>query len=73
VSDQNPLTIPSKPEPRTSWIGFRVSDSERKAVEALAQRLGVTSSYMVRHFLLQAVNHFEQASNVNVSGKHLTD
>jgi hypothetical protein len=60
VSSTSPITLPPRRASRVEWIGFRVSAEEKDEVDKPAERLGVTSSHMARHFLLQAVGYIRQ-------------
>jgi transposase-like protein len=56
----NPLTLPQKQSRRDRNLNMRLSESERAAVDRLAERQGVTASELARHFLLQAVAYYSR-------------
>ncbi len=63
----NPLSLPTRQPPRTDSLTIRLSAEESTAISTLAKRLQVPISQMARHFLLQAVNHYIQRMQVDVS------
>lgn len=56
----NPLTLPQKQPRRDRNLNMRLSESERAAVDRLAEMQGVTASELARHFLLQAVAYYSR-------------
>ena len=54
------LSLPPKPQRRTRTIHIRLTPEERAAVERLAERHGTLPSRLARHFLMQAVNYYNQ-------------
>ena len=59
-NNANPLTLPAREPRRTKSLNMRLSDTERAAVDRLAEVQGVTASELARHFLLQAVTYYTQ-------------
>jgi transposase-like protein len=58
TSNTNPLTLPTREPRRTKSLNMRLSETERAAVDRLAEVRGVTASELARHFLLQAVAYY---------------
>ncbi|MBZ0305955.1 MAG: hypothetical protein K8I82_07805 [Anaerolineae bacterium] len=56
----NPLTLPIKPSTRSHTLNVRLTAQEKADIAALAQRQGVTSSHMARHFLVQAIAYYKR-------------
>lgn len=56
----NPLTLPTREPRRTKSLNMRLSETERAAVDKLAEMQGVTASELARHFLLQAVAYYDR-------------
>ena len=56
----NPLTLPTREPRRTKSLNMRLSETERAAVDKLAEMQGVTASELARHFLLQAVAYYNR-------------
>ncbi len=56
----NPLTLPTREPRRTKSLNMRLSETERAAVDKLAEMQGVTASELARHFLLQAVVYYNR-------------
>lgn len=59
MTDSKFLTIPTKPEPRTRWYGFRVTESEYQAICNLAQKLGVSASLLGRDLIKQTIQQIQ--------------
>ncbi len=68
MSQNAPLTVPVSQAPRTTSINVRLTEAERSAIDSLATQFGVTTSHMARHFLMQAVNYFNQNSTRDKTG-----
>ncbi|MCI0710436.1 MAG: hypothetical protein L0154_09770 [Chloroflexi bacterium] len=62
------LSLPPKPQRRTRTIDIRLTPDERAAVECLAERHETLPSRLTRHFLTQAVNHYNQQHDENHDG-----
>ncbi|MBI5930411.1 MAG: hypothetical protein HY862_13960 [Chloroflexi bacterium] len=60
TSNTNPLTLPTRELRRTKSLNMRLSETERAAVDKLAEMQGVTASELARHFLLQAVAYYNR-------------
>ncbi|MBZ0315935.1 MAG: hypothetical protein K8L91_05920 [Anaerolineae bacterium] len=60
TSNTNPLTLPTREPRRTKSLNMRLSETERAAVDQLAEMQGVTASELARHFLLQAVVYYNR-------------
>jgi predicted transcriptional regulator len=59
------MTAPSLQPKRTYTLSIRLTEAERAEVEGLARRLNLPSSFMARHFILQAIvqyPHSEEAA-----------
>jgi predicted transcriptional regulator len=54
------LSLPPKPQKRSRTIHIRLTPDERAAVERLAERHETLPSRLARHFLMQAVNYYNQ-------------
>ena len=52
---------PPVPPRRDCYLHIRVTRSEKAAIEALANKLDVQLSHLVRHVLLQFVHDLEEA------------
>jgi hypothetical protein len=52
-----PLTLPPAQPPRDIYFCIRLSQTERTAISALAERLHLPASTLSRHILLQAIDH----------------
>ncbi len=59
-NNANPLTLPTREPRRTKSLNMRLSETERAAVDRLAEVQGVTTSELARHFLLQAVAYYNR-------------
>ena len=59
-NNANPLTLPTRAPRRTKSLNMRLSETERAAVDRLAEVQGVTASELARHFLLQAVAYYNR-------------
>jgi hypothetical protein len=57
MEKQTILTLPARQPTRKNIFAIRLTDGERAEIEALAQRLNLPSSFMARHFILEAVKH----------------
>ena len=50
---------PPQPQPKRKHIfSVRLTAAERKAIQQLARQMHVSSSYLARHFLMQAVDYY---------------
>jgi hypothetical protein len=58
--NQNPLSLPRKPERRSEAIHIRLTTQERRQIEMLSRKLDVPLSVMSRHFLMQSVQYHIQ-------------
>ncbi|MDX2139381.1 MAG: hypothetical protein SF123_14955 [Chloroflexota bacterium] len=50
-------TLPVRQMTRKKIFAMRLTDRERAEIEALAKRLNLPSSFMARHFILEAVRY----------------
>jgi predicted transcriptional regulator len=53
-------TLPPAQPKRERIFSMRLSDEERDAIEALAQKLNVPDSTLARHFVMEAVTFHSQ-------------
>lgn len=60
TNNTNPRTLPTREPRRTKLLNMRLSETERAAVDKLAEMQGVTASELARHFLLQAVAYYNR-------------
>ncbi len=54
----NPILPPEPPLKREHILSVRLTSVERDAIKGFAQQMNVSPSHLVRHFLMQAVNHY---------------
>lgn len=54
-----PITVPALQPRRTYTLSIRLTEAERAEVEGLARRLNLPSSFMARHFILQAIAQYQ--------------
>lgn len=59
MQDTMPTTLPTLQPKRTSTLSIRLTEAERAEIEALAERLKLPSSFLARHFTLQAIAHHQ--------------
>ncbi len=50
-------TLPERQPKRKSMFSIRLTEAEQIEIEMLAKRLKLPSSFMARHFILEAVKH----------------
>jgi predicted transcriptional regulator len=50
-------TLPERQPKRALMFSIRLTEAEQNEIDALAKRLKLPSSFMARHFILEAVNH----------------
>jgi hypothetical protein len=50
-------TLPERQPKRALMFSIRLTEAELGEIDALAQRLKLPSSFMARHFILEAVKH----------------
>lgn len=50
-------TIPERKPKRALMFSIRLTQTEQDEIETLAKRLNLPSSFMARHFILEAVQH----------------
>lgn len=55
-------TLPPAQPKRERIFSMRLSDDEREAIEALAQKLNVPDSVLARHFVMEAINYHRHNS-----------
>ena len=67
-NNANPLTLPTREPRRTKSLNMRLSETERAAVDRLAEVQGVTASELARHFLLQAVAYYNRKTQGEAGG-----
>ncbi|KAB2902372.1 MAG: hypothetical protein F9K27_17110 [Anaerolineae bacterium] len=70
TNNTNPLTLPTREPRRTKSLNMRLSETERAAVDKLAEVQGVTSSELARHFLLQAVAYYNRKTQREGGAAH---
>ena len=61
-----PITVPALQPKRTYTLSIRLTEAERAEVEGLARRLYLPSSFMARHFILQAIAQYPQSEEAAV-------
>lgn len=55
----NQQISPPQPQMKRKHIfSVRLTSVEREAIQQLAQRMNVSPSHLVRHFLMQAVDYY---------------
>lgn len=59
MHDTMPTTLPTLQPKRTYTLSIRLTEVERAEIEALAERLKLPSSFLARHFILQAITHHQ--------------
>ena len=69
----NPLTLPTREPRRTKSLNMRLSETERAAVDKLAEIQGVTASELARHFLLQAVAYYNRKAQAGGADNERSD
>ena len=53
-------SIPPTPQPkRANTLSIRLTQAERAQIKMLARQLGLSDSFMARHFILEAVKHYQ--------------
>jgi hypothetical protein len=57
VDKQAIPTLPARQPRRKKIFAMRLTERERLEIEALAKRLNLPSSFMARHFIMEAVAH----------------
>ena len=64
-------TLPARQPKRALMFSIRLTESEQNKIDALARQLNLPSSFMARHFILEAVAHHsaEQAEDVELEGQ----
>lgn len=50
-------TLPERQPKRALMFSIRLTEAEQDEIEALAKKLNLPSSFMARHFILEAVKH----------------
>ena len=50
-------TLPERQPKRVSMFSIRLTEAEQDEIDTLANRLNLPSSFMARHFILEAVQH----------------
>jgi predicted transcriptional regulator len=50
-------TLPKRQPKRALMFSIRLTQAEQDEIETLAKRLNLPSSFMARHFILEAVQH----------------
>jgi len=50
-------TLPERQPKRALMFSIRLTEAEQDEIDALAKRLNLPSSFMARHFILEAVKH----------------
>ncbi|MBE2184486.1 MAG: hypothetical protein IAE89_13740 [Anaerolineae bacterium] len=50
-------TLPERQPKRGLMFSIRLTEAEQDEIEKLAKRLNLPSSFMARHFILEAVQH----------------
>lgn len=57
MSTQLNSTLPERQPKRVLMFSIRLTQGEQDEIDALAKRLNLPSSFMARHFILEAVQH----------------
>lgn len=57
MSDTLISTLPERQPKRESMFSIRLTEAEQIEIEMLAKRLKLPSSFMARHFILEAIKH----------------
>ena len=50
-------TLPERQPKRALMFSIRLTEAEQDEIETLAKQLNLPSSFMARHFILEAVKH----------------
>lgn len=50
-------TLPERQPKRALMFSIRLTEAEQSEIDVLAQQLKLPSSFMARHFILEAVQH----------------
>lgn len=50
-------TLPERQPKRALMFSIRLTETEQQEIDLLAKRLNLPSSFMARHFILEAVQH----------------
>jgi predicted transcriptional regulator len=50
-------TLPERQPKRALMFSIRLTEAEQDEIDALARRLNLPSSFMARHFILEAVKY----------------
>lgn len=50
-------TLPERQPKRALMFSIRLTEAEQDEIDALAKQLNLPSSFMARHFILEAVQH----------------
>jgi len=50
-------TLPERQPKRALMFSIRLTEAEQDEIDTLAKRLKLPSSFMARHFILEAVKH----------------
>jgi hypothetical protein len=61
-----PMTMPALQPKRKYTLSIRLTEAERAEVEGLAGRLNLPSSFMARHFILQAITQYPHSEEAAV-------
>ncbi len=72
MSRQRVFTPPVRQATRTNIFGIRLTDREQAEIEALAKHYRIPSSYMARHFILEAVAYHKisEQEELNIEFDH---
>lgn len=64
-------TLPARQPKRALMFSIRLTESEQNKIDTLARQLNLPSSFMARHFILEAVAHHsaEQTEDVELEGQ----
>mgnify|MGYP000945774193 CR=1 FL=1 len=57
MSDTLISTLPERQPKRAIMFSIRLTEREQDEIDLLAKRLNLPSSFMARHFILEAVQH----------------
>ena len=61
-----PMAVPTRQPKRTYTLSIRLTEAERAKVEGLARRLNLPSSFIARHFILQAIAQYPHSEEAAV-------
>jgi predicted DNA-binding protein len=60
-------TLPALQPKRALIFSIRLTETEQDKIDQLAKRLNLPSSFMTRHFIMEAVNHHKNQMMAEVA------